>query len=193
MIISYLNCYAAGIFFATCILHMLPEISEKMKNEIMKGNALKLFRTKISVCIHFGDTLCWWHWLFKMRTKILPNIPLQNWLLQVDFLLFYHLNKLWWAFVLRKMKTKRKTKKNTATNIKIMIQERQKQLILQIMAVLQWTWASLAPSLHSIWVYCDTEKRAPVISLFIEEFPLDLIGWGITWVLMLTILSSFKL
>ena len=39
MIISYLNCYAAGIFFATCILHMLPEISEKMKNEIMKGNA----------------------------------------------------------------------------------------------------------------------------------------------------------
>ena len=40
MIISYLNCYAAGIFFATCILHMLPEISEKMKNEIMKGIAL---------------------------------------------------------------------------------------------------------------------------------------------------------
>ena len=49
MIISYLNCYAAGIFFATCILHMLPEISEKMKNEIMKGIALKIFRTKNSI------------------------------------------------------------------------------------------------------------------------------------------------
>ena len=38
LIISFLNCYAAGIFFATCILHMLPEISEKMKNEILKGS-----------------------------------------------------------------------------------------------------------------------------------------------------------
>lgn len=37
LLISFLNCYAAGIFFATCILHMLPEISEKMKNEILKG------------------------------------------------------------------------------------------------------------------------------------------------------------
>ena len=36
-----MNCYAAGIFFATCILHMLPEISEKMKNEILKGQLIK--------------------------------------------------------------------------------------------------------------------------------------------------------
>ena len=55
MIISYLNCYAAGIFFATCILHMLPEISEKMKNEIMKGIAFKIFRTKNSIKIFFGQ------------------------------------------------------------------------------------------------------------------------------------------
>merc|ERR1719215_1438587 len=34
MLLSVLNCYAAGIFFATCILHMLPEISEKMSKDI---------------------------------------------------------------------------------------------------------------------------------------------------------------
>ena len=43
-LISYLNCYAAGIFFATCILHMLPEISDKMKNEILKGNGCVISR-----------------------------------------------------------------------------------------------------------------------------------------------------
>ena len=41
LIISFLNCYAAGIFFATCILHMLPEISEKMKHEILKEKSLE--------------------------------------------------------------------------------------------------------------------------------------------------------
>ena len=30
-VIAYLNCFAAGIFFATCMLHMLPEVSENMK------------------------------------------------------------------------------------------------------------------------------------------------------------------
>ena len=30
-IIAYLNCFAAGIFFATCLLHMIPEVSEQMK------------------------------------------------------------------------------------------------------------------------------------------------------------------
>ena len=29
--IAYLNCFAAGIFFATCLLHMIPEVSESMK------------------------------------------------------------------------------------------------------------------------------------------------------------------
>ena len=44
-LISYLNCYEAGIFFATCILHMLPEISDKMKNEILVGivSTLEIF------------------------------------------------------------------------------------------------------------------------------------------------------
>jgi len=30
-VIAYLNCFAAGIFFATCLLHMIPEVSESMK------------------------------------------------------------------------------------------------------------------------------------------------------------------
>ena len=48
-LISYLNCYAAGIFFATCILHMLPEISDKMKNEILVGivSTLEIFLIRI--------------------------------------------------------------------------------------------------------------------------------------------------
>ena len=35
--VAFLNCFAAGIFFATCMLHMLPEVSEKMK-EIFEIN-----------------------------------------------------------------------------------------------------------------------------------------------------------
>ena len=57
LLISFLNCYAAGIFFATCILHMLPEISEKMKNEILKGNraitSSRKSRTKLNIKIIF--------------------------------------------------------------------------------------------------------------------------------------------
>ena len=30
MIVSFLNCFAAGIFLGTCILHMMPEVSVKM-------------------------------------------------------------------------------------------------------------------------------------------------------------------
>jgi len=29
-VVSYINCFAAGIFFGTCILHMMPEVSEKV-------------------------------------------------------------------------------------------------------------------------------------------------------------------
>ena len=30
-LISHLNCFAAGIFFGTCILHMIPEVGKKVE------------------------------------------------------------------------------------------------------------------------------------------------------------------